>query len=287
MTARTGNWHRFLVGLPLLLGWVCAEAGVPRIAIVIDDMGNTQGSGRAALALPGALTYAFLPHTPYAGHLARQANKLDKEVMLHLPMQAMDGRALGPGALHLHMNEAAYRRVLAEDLDSVPHAVGVNNHMGSLLTRHPGAMQWVMSGLRERGLYFIDSRTSLATVAEDIAMENAVPVARRNVFLDSKRSVSAVRYQYRRLLMLARRDGSAIAIGHPYPETLAVLAEELPKLEASGILLVPASALTKTHVRKKLWRASSSRLPKVAKNSKPSPSLTCCDGPVSKSSAPD
>ncbi len=287
MTARTGNWYRFLVGLPLLLGWVCAGAGMPRIAIVIDDMGNTQGSGRVALALPGALTYAFLPHTPYAGSLARQANKLGKEVMLHLPMQAMDGEALGPGALHLHMNEAAYRRVLAEDLDSVPHAVGVNNHMGSLLTRHPGAMQWVMTGLRERGLYFIDSRTSLATVAEGIAMENAVPVARRNVFLDSKRGASAVRYQYQRLLMLARRNGSAIAIGHPYPETLVVLAEELPKLDASGILLVPASALTKTYVRNKLWRASSSRLPKVAKNSKPLPSLTCCVGPVSKSSARD
>ncbi len=287
VSLQAGDWRRILAGLSLLLGWVCAQADAPRIAIVIDDMGNTLRSGRAALALPGAVTYAFLPHTGHAGRLARQAHEMGKEVMLHLPMQAMDGGALGPGALHLHMGEATIQRVLQEDLDSVPHAVGVNNHMGSLLTRHPGAMQWVMNGLRERGLYFIDSRTSVATVAEAIAAENAVPVARRNVFLDSERSVAAIRLQYQRMLQLARRKGSAIAIGHPYPETLAVLAEELPKLEASGIRLVPASLLTKTHVRKKIWRASSSHSPKVAKNLKPSPSLTCCGGPKSKSSAPD
>lgn len=280
------SWLRLVAGIALL-GGTGAAADAPRIAIIMDDMGNALGSGRAALALPGALTYAFLPHTPHAVQLARQAYRQGKEIMLHLPMQALHGGALGPGALKLHMSEAAYRRVVDENLRSVPHVVGVNNHMGSLLTRHPGAMQWVMDDLRQRGLYFIDSRTSLATVAEDIAAENSVAVARRDVFLDSQRTEEAVRFQYRRLLQLARRKGSAIAIGHPYPQTLRVLAQELPKLQAGGIQLVPASALTKTYVRKKLWHASSSLLPKVAKNSKPSPSSTCCAEPVSKSSPPD
>ncbi len=280
--------RHLLVGLGLLLlaFSVCAKSP-PRIAIVIDDMGNGLRSGRAALALPGRLTYAFLPHTPYAARLAKQAYLADKEVMLHLPMQALHGGKLGPGALKLHMGREAYRRTLQTGLESIPHVAGVNNHMGSLLTRHPGAMQWLMDDLRGTGLYFIDSRTSLTSVAEEMAQENAIPVARRDVFLDSVRDVEEIRRQYRRLLRLAKRSGTAIAIGHPYPETLRVLAEELPKLSAGDIQLVPASKLTKTYVRKKLWRVSSSLSPKVAKNSKPSPSSTCCEEPASKSSSPD
>jgi polysaccharide deacetylase 2 family uncharacterized protein YibQ len=156
-------------------------------------------------------------------------------------------------------------------LDSVPDVAGVNNHMGSLLTRHPGAMQWLMEGLRERGLFFVDSRTTVHTVAESLARENSVPVRRRDVFLDSAPGIEQVRSQFRRLVRLARGKGSALGIAHPRRVTLAVLADELPRLQQQGIDLVSASVLAHTQGRKTLWHASSSHLHKVAKSLKPSP----------------
>ncbi len=247
-----------------------AESEPVRIALIIDDMGNRKGAGEAALALPGKLTYAFLPQTPHAWDQAIQAHALEREVMLHLPMESDLGNALGEGALTLSMSRDDFDRTLKRSLASVPYVAGVNNHMGSLLTRDPTAMRWLMGSLREAGLFFIDSRTTDETVAERVARENLVAASRRHVFLDYIQNEQVVRDQLTKLIKTARQQGSAIGIGHPYPETLAVLAQELPKLQAEGIELVPASALTETG--RALWHASSSPLPKAAKNSKPSPS---------------
>jgi polysaccharide deacetylase 2 family uncharacterized protein YibQ len=192
--------------------------------------------------------------------------------MLHLPMESHAGNRLGPGALTLHMTEEGFRRTLKESLDSIPHVAGLNNHMGSLLTRHPGAMGWLMSGMREYGdLFFIDSRTTLETVAEQVAQEHQVPVARRNVFLDNNRNPAAIDRQFRQLVRLARRQGYAIGIGHPYKETMEVLKKELPRLEAEGIRLVHTSELVQLQGSNASWPESSSPSPKVVKNLKPSP----------------
>ena len=263
----------FLLMLVTLPQWCLAEsspaASVPvRIALIMDDMGYRKGAGEAALALPGKITYAFLPQTPYAWDQAIRAHELEKEVILHLPMESDLGNPLGEGALTLNMSRQEFVRTLTRSLASVPYVAGVNNHMGSLLTRDPTAMRWLMSSLREQGLYFIDSRTTEQTVAERVARAQRVATARRHVFLDYIQDEQVVREQFGKLIDTARLQGSAIGIGHPYPETLAVLAQELPKLEAEGIELVPASALTNTGSA--LWHASSSPLPKAAKNSKPS-----------------
>lgn len=263
----------FLLILVSLPQWCLAETESVdpeplRIALIIDDMGYRKGAGEAALALPGKLTYAFLPQTPHAWEQAIRAHELDKEVILHLPMESDLGNALGEGALTLNMSREEFVRTLKRNIASVPYAVGVNNHMGSLLTRDPTAMRWLMSSLREQGLYFIDSRTTEQTVAERVAWIQQVASARRHVFLDYIQDEQVVREQLDKLIETARLQGFAIGIGHPYAETLAVLAQELPKLEAEGIELVPASALTKTG--RAQWRASSSPLPKAAKNSKPS-----------------
>jgi polysaccharide deacetylase 2 family uncharacterized protein YibQ len=247
-----------------------ADEAPVRIALIIDDMGNRKEAGEQALALPGVVTYAFLPHTPYAREQATRAHELDREVMLHLPMESDLGNPLGAGALILSMSHEAFIATLKRDLDSVPFAAGVNNHMGSLLTRDPTAMRWLMGGLREAGLFFIDSRTTDATVAQQVAQDSLVATARRHVFLDYIRDGDVVHEQLKALVKIARRQGGAIGIAHPYPETLAVLAQELPKLEAEGIELVPASALTTAG--RALWHASSSPLPKAVKSSKPSPS---------------
>ncbi|MCU7928377.1 MAG: divergent polysaccharide deacetylase family protein [Candidatus Thiodiazotropha sp. (ex Dulcina madagascariensis)] len=260
-------------GIPAIL--LAAEPGAPiqdrvKIALIIDDMGDRRIAGERALALPGPITYAFLPLTPYAWQQASKAHQLKKEVMLHLPMQSDNGNALGNGALTLDMSKVRFLRTLRRNIASIPYLAGVNNHMGSLLTRDPTAMRWLMSALREAGLYFVDSRTTDATVAERVAGSNLIASSRRDVFLDNIPRESEVRAQLHELLETAREKGSAIGIAHPYPQTLAVLQEELPKLKEQGIELVPVSALVNS--RRPLWHASSSPLLKDVKNSKLSPS---------------
>jgi polysaccharide deacetylase 2 family uncharacterized protein YibQ len=260
---------------PLLLAlWLWSAAALadpaPAIALIIDDMGYDLAAGRQALALPGAVTYAFLPRTPHTPALAREAYARGKEIMLHLPMQAADERALGPNGLTLHLTEDEFRRTVHDSLTSVPHALGVNNHMGSLLTRHPGAMAWLMAALDERGgLYFVDSRTSEHTVAERAALQYGLPATRRDVFLDNQQDEAAIQAQLQLLVETALRTGAAVGIAHPYPQTLAVLRRELPRLARQGVGLLPVSRIIEQQQRSPLWHASSSPSPTVAKNSKP------------------
>lgn len=245
------------------------ETKEPIISIIIDDMGNRLQDGRKAVELPGAITYAFLPHTPYARTLAEQAHSSGKEVMLHLPMDAHSGNQLGPGGLTLHMTEKQLQTTLKQGLQAVPHVAGLNNHMGSLLTQHPGAMGWLMQGIKEYGdLYFVDSRTTAMSVAERVARESKVPTASRDVFLDNVREPEAIRAQFQQLIRRARNHGKAIGIAHPYPETIAVLSEELEELEAHGVHLVTTSQIIEMQRSNIPWQASLSPPPKATKNSK-------------------
>jgi polysaccharide deacetylase 2 family uncharacterized protein YibQ len=248
---------------------VAAEP-VARIAIIIDDLGNSQMLGRQAVELPGNLTFAMLPQRPYSRELAHAVHASGREVMLHLPMQASDGRAMGPGGLELGMQREQFTRVVHDNIAAIPHLAGVNNHMGSLLTREPRVMRWLMQELScIGGLYFVDSRTDVRTVAAEEARLAGLAHARRDVFLDNLIEPDAIRRQFGRLLTRARATGSAIGIGHPYPETLAVLAELLPTLDGQRIELVPVSRLVTSERSEKTWHACSSPLPTVAKNSKP------------------
>lgn len=245
-----GSLRALFLALGLLVASVAAAAQ-PRLAIVIDDLGNRLAEGQRAVTLPGAVTCAFLPGTPHALALAELAHRTGKEVILHQPMQSVAGQALGPGAITLDMTRTAMVRTLRANLRALPHVAGMNNHMGSLLTRHPGHMTWVAAALREAapGLYFLDSRTSPRTVAERMAREVGVATTRRDVFLDNVRDPEAIRAQLRVAAERARRQGSAVAIGHPYPETLEVLEAELPRLALAGIRLVPASRVVALRAR--------------------------------------
>ena len=270
----------------LLIGWLTALLISPviqaepvldqhqpqpvRIALIIDDLGNQRVAGEQAIELPGAVTYAFLPQTPFAWQLASKAHQRNKEVMLHLPMESDHGNALGQGALTLDMSKERFLRTLKRNIASVPYLAGVNNHMGSLLTRDPTSMRWLMGELRREGLYFVDSRTTDATVAERVADSNLIASARRDVFLDNQPQVDKVREQLGKLVAAAREKGSAIGIGHPYPATLSVLREELPKLKQQGIELVPVSQIV--HNGRLEWHASSFPSRRGVKNSKQSPS---------------
>ncbi len=221
-----------------------AEPDRAVISIIIDDLGNVRSEGLRALELRGALTYSFLPHTPFAARLARLASVLGKEVMLHLPMEAAFPRRLGPGGLTLAMDREALRRTLFASLAAVPNARGVNNHMGSALTREPAHMGWLMDALSQHGeLYFVDSRTTSDSVAMGTASRTGVPATARDVFLDHDREPDAVAAQLRTLYARARASGSALGIAHPYPETMAVLEHELARLSRRGVELVPVSRL--------------------------------------------
>jgi len=235
----------------------------PSIALIIDDMGNQQRQGQRVIALPGPVACAFLPYGAFTESLARQAHTSHKEVMLHLPMQAVE-QAQGPqqqGMLTLEMTRTQFLAEFSRDIDAVPYASGVNNHMGSLLTRHPGSMAWLMQAIDGHGgLFFVDSRTTRATVAEQLATEYGIPNTARKVFLDNIAEPAAVRAQFRQLLADARRDGTALGIGHPRPATLQVLAEELARLDEQGIQLLPVASLIKMQAQRRLtWQASLSR----------------------------
>jgi polysaccharide deacetylase 2 family uncharacterized protein YibQ len=273
--------------LVLLLLGVAASAGQPRVAIIIDDLGHDLELGRAAVELPAPLTYSVLPMRPYSHTLARLAHANGKEVMLHLPMQATGGQLLGPGGLHEDMGRGHLAAVLREGLAGVPHVAGVNNHMGSYLTRRAEPMRWVMRELRCAGeLYFVDSRTDVRTIARRQARAAGLANGQRDVFLDNLPDPDYVRGQLRKLVARARQRGYAIAIGHPRPVTLAVLTEQLPLLAAAGIDVVPVSRIVEQRRNPPPWLVCSSPLQTAAKKSRPSPSSTCCDAPASRSLPP-
>lgn len=233
----------------LLVSAVESAAGErPRIAIIIDDLGYERAAGERALSLPGPVTFAILPGAPYAARLAELAHAKGKEVLLHLPLQAAsDGIEPEPGSLVMDMNEREFRASIRDDLASIPHIVGVNTHRGSLLTRHPGHMRWLMDEILSQGdLFFIDSYTTAQSVALRIARERGIPAVRRHVFLDPDTEPATVAVEFARLKLLAREQGFAVGIGHPYPATLEFLEQALSRLD--GIDLVPVSALVSGHL---------------------------------------
>jgi polysaccharide deacetylase 2 family uncharacterized protein YibQ len=231
----------------LLFASVTGAAGQPRVAIIIDDLGYQLEAGRRAIGLPGPVTFAVLPGTPRAAALAEWAHERGKEVLLHLPLQAnSDDKGDEPIGIDLDMSRETLASTFDVALSSVPYVIGVNGHRGSLLTRHPGHMQWLMEEIRARDdLFFVDSYTTAHSVALQMATEAGVSAVRRDVFLDPDQSPETVVRQFERMKRLARKRGFVVAIGHPYRSTLELLERELPKLREQGIELVTISELVK------------------------------------------
>ncbi|TDT43493.1 hypothetical protein DES49_1311 [Halospina denitrificans] len=219
------------------------EKQPPTIAIIIDDLGVDREAAQRLIDLESPVTLAFLPYRPHTRELANAASRHGKEVMLHAPMANMGQVALGPGGLSLEMSREQIVQSLSESLKAVPHASGVNNHMGSLLTGQERPMRWVMDEIARHNLYFIDSRTTKATVAATTAHARDIPTMSRDVFLDNELSERSIHQQFRRLLKEARENGTAIGIGHPHEETIAYLEKILPKLDEYGYAVATVSGL--------------------------------------------
>ena len=241
------------------------------IAIIIDDLGYKVKQDKRAINLPGDVTFSFLPHTPYVQEMAEIVHAQGREIMLHLPMQPTEPFFLGPGALTNEMTENEFKASISESIMSIPHVKGVNNHMGSLLSSQQQSMNWLMDELTKTDLFFVDSRTSVNTVAEKTASFYDIDNTRRNVFLDHELNRPAIEFQFERLINLAKKTGYAVAIGHPFSITLDVLEDKIPELERAGIQLIKVSDLIYQQSQRKVstWQVSLSPSQPAVKNSKP------------------
>ena len=218
------------------------------VAIVIDDLGQDMKSAQELLDLPDRITLGIMPRLPHSKKIAEAAKRNGREVMVHIPMEAKvrAEKRNAPGMLRSDMTPMEFIAAINEDLDSVPGAAGVNNHEGSALTENREAMTFLMSELKTRNLFFLDSMTNPKSTAYTVAREFGLRSARRDVFLDNdSEHPAAIRKQLDELARTAKQNGKAIGIGHPHPATIAELKKWLAKIDDEGIEVVPVSALVK------------------------------------------
>ena len=229
----------FILSLCCLTLPVLSQGNKPQLIIVIDDIGNNYKLGKRIVDIPAPMTLAFLPHTPFAKKLAQESYQSGKENILHAPMENTSAAPLGPGALTKNLNQQDFVATLNGSINAIPHIQGINNHMGSELTKLKQPMQWVMKELKQQQLYFIDSLTTSSSVGFQLAKQHKVPVLKRDVFLDNDVSATALQKQWDKALRIAERRGHAVLIGHPYAETSVFLKKALAGLK--GIELKTAS----------------------------------------------
>jgi len=219
-----------------------AEGGSARLAIILDDLGNDRAAAQVIFAMPYPLTISVLPNHPHSVDIAQEARRRGFQVMLHLPMESMSNEQPEAQELRPGMSAADVNGLVANLLQAVPDVAGVNNHQGSQSTADAALMDELMPVLREHNLFYVDSRTTAATVAFDSAQRFGVRSGFRNVpFLDDVAEVGAIRKQLMLALRGAQKKGDAIAIGHPHPATLQALRDVLPGAKSQGVRLVFAS----------------------------------------------
>ena len=234
--------------LPLLLSALlvsyAAQAG--KLAIVIDDVGYRPAEENKVLQMPQAISVAVLPNAPHAREMATKAHQGGHEVLIHLPMAPLSKQPLEKDTLTPEMSSEEVARIMRNAVNNVPYAVGLNNHMGSRMTSSLPGMQKVMQALNHYNLYFLDSMTIANSQAIPAAQGTQVKVLKRRVFLDDSQDINAIRQQFSRAVKLAQRDGYAIAIGHPHPNTVRVLQQMLPTLPADITLVRPSELLNES-----------------------------------------
>ena len=223
----------------------------PSISIIIDDLGYKQKEDMLALSLPGPIAYAILPHAPYTKKVSAIASQNGKEILLHQPMQALENNELlGPGALTLNMTQKEFEETLEKNMNGISNIIGINNHMGSLLTRHPGHMQWLMNVLKKNKYIYVDSLTSVNSVAAKIAKKNKIPFLKRDVFLDNNKDFEYITKKIFELIAIAKKEGTALAIAHPHSNTIEILSKFLENIDKYGVKLIGIKSLIKIRNKK-------------------------------------
>jgi polysaccharide deacetylase 2 family uncharacterized protein YibQ len=222
--------------------------GRPEIAIVFDDVGLDKKGAERAIALPEPVTISFMAYATDLPQMAEEARRNGHELLVHVPMEPISrSEDMGPNGLAVGLSREELLRRLRWDLGRFDGYVGINNHMGSRFTTDATGMSWVLEELKARGLLFLDSRTIGNSVGIALARKLGVPHAGRDVFLDDVIEPKAIAAQLAETEAIARRHGSAIAIGHPHEVTLDVLTPWLAGLKAKGFVLVPLSQIVRQH----------------------------------------
>jgi polysaccharide deacetylase 2 family uncharacterized protein YibQ len=220
---------------------------LPQAAIIIDDMGYDMEMAEKFLRLDAVITFSIFPHSPFGKKIAAKSKAKGMDIMLHLPMEPVEYPSVnpGPGALLTAMSPEELVIRLEKNLDAVPFIKGANNHMGSRMTTVSNQMYQILSVLKKRRLFFIDSFTTMDSICRPSARLLQIPFAQRDVFLDHIQTSEVIRRQIRRLIRVAENYGEAVGIGHPHTVTYEVLREMLPELQEK-VQLVPASEVVHT-----------------------------------------
>ena len=220
---------------------------LPRLAIVIDDVGINKSPIKKLIALDMPLTFAILPRQLHSIELANLINEAGYEIIVHMPMEPEDVNLNNPGkaALLLSQSDEKIRENVKKMISEIPHAAGASNHMGSKFTKDYGKMRTLLEEIKISGLYFLDSRTTADSVAFKLAQQMGVKSSSRKVFIDNERDTEAIKKELRRAIRYALKKGEAVAIGHPHKQTITALAEMKDAIKNAGIELVPASSLTR------------------------------------------
>jgi len=209
------------------------------IALVLDDVGYNLGAVKRILNLSVPVAMSILPETPFARQAAILTKQAGQVVMLHLPMQPTDSSLKTTSAfLRDNMAEQDIRDTFLRDLEKVPYVEGVNNHMGSKLTQLDAPMHWVMQVCQEKGLFFVDSRTSANSVAAKAAEKAGIAWASRSIFLDHEMTTEAMQQAWQRARNCAKKKLSCIVIAHPRSKTVAFLENHLSKEDAANMVSI-------------------------------------------------
>lgn len=228
--------------LPLRALASAASPSFARIALIIDDVGFSRRVIKPFLAIPAELTFSVLPHLQFSNLLAHEINSHGFEILLHQPMEPFDPLVdPGPGAVYVRDRSERIEDMLANNIQAVPHAVGVNNHMGSRFTSSRLEIQIALQTIKREGLFFIDSLTSNRSCAYLTARHINMATGRRNAFLDNTRHPANIIQRLYHLVDHALLTGAAIGIGHPFPETAIAIRQFCSEIQGTGVHIVPVS----------------------------------------------
>lgn len=205
-------------------------------AVIVDDFGNGMKGTKEMLDLPAHITVAVMPFLPTTKQDAEEANRKGHDVLVHLPMEPNKGKKewLGPGAIMSDMTDEEVRTRVEAAIDDVPHAVGINNHMGSKITADRRIMSVILDVCKERGMFFVDSRTSHKSVVDELATEKGLPPVHNDIFLDDVYTLTHVSRKMNTVSNWLDSHDTCVMIGHvgmPGLYTSSVLRQSIPELQ--------------------------------------------------------
>ncbi|OGW79110.1 MAG: hypothetical protein A3G33_03890 [Omnitrophica bacterium RIFCSPLOWO2_12_FULL_44_17] len=226
------------IGRPVKISPVPKKKGLPRVVIMLDDIGYSKAYKDILFSIQPKMTLAILPQVVFTKYYVQEAKKRGYETILHQPLEPDNENGIynpGAGVILTSMKPDEVRNILSVNLNDVPWAVGINNHMGSKATRDEVLMEILMGELKTRKLFFLDSLTHSKSIAYDVALSEGIPAFKRDVFLDRENDFEYIKGQFAQAVQIAKEQGYAVAIGHPYDNTLQVLKLKMPTLKNEGV----------------------------------------------------